>query len=275
VGGRIASNVNRSSHSAAIEARKIARALPIAAIHGNLVAKPITGNGFEEEIVGKTVRPLLVSSGVALVAFAAIAGSWTLLPLVCEVDKTVALRLNDAAHASPAEVQFFLAVTFLGTSLFLVPLSIAIVVVLLLRGRWRLAAAWVITQLVGLVLIEKTKLAFDRLRPSFNGEFTTEDSYSFPSGHALGSLVAFGMLAYLFAIHVRRPAARRAGIVIAAALVLLIGFSRMFLGVHYFTDVLGGYALGAAWLAFALALIEDIRARYGGVLSGSNGNAGQ
>jgi undecaprenyl-diphosphatase len=223
----------------------------------------------------RSVKRLLIASAISLAAFGAIAAAVTWLPDTAKLDESIAVRLNQQAVASPAAVQFFRAMTYLGTSPFMIDLSIGVVVILLLYRQWHLAAAWVIAELICLVLIEKTKLAFGRLRPSFNGMFTLEDSYSFPSGHALSSMVTFGMLAYFVTLGYEQSGIRRITVALCAAFILLIGFSRPFLGVHYLSDILGGYALGAAWLAFAVALIEDVRAHFGAATGKSGGTGGQ
>src|SRR5262245_34301914 len=229
---------------------------------GNLGATPRGGHSIEAEMLAPAVRRSLLCSGLALAVFGAIAAAVTWLPAVSHVDETVDARLNEQAASSPAAVRFFLNVTYLGTSPFLIGLSIGVMAILLLYRQWRLAAAWGITQLISVILIEKSKLAFGRARPAFNGMFTIEDSFSFPSGHALGSMVAFGLLAYLVILAFHQPPLRTFTVAVCGALIVLIGFSRLFLGVHYLSDILGGYALGAAWLAFAIALIEDARSHY-------------
>src|SRR5438874_8842771 len=120
-------------------------------------------------------RPLTLSA-VSLAAFGAIAAAVTWLPATAQLDESVAAQLNYQAVASPAAVHFFRGVTYLGTSPFMIDLSIGIVIILLLYRHWRLAVAWVIAELICIVLIEKTKLAFGRSRPSFNGMFALEDS---------------------------------------------------------------------------------------------------
>jgi membrane-associated phospholipid phosphatase len=80
-------------------------------------------------------------------------------------------------------------------------------------------------------------------------------SYGFPSGHALGSLVLYGFLAYL--LGQRYP--RRSGLIygIAGAMIGAIGLSRLYLGVHYPTDILAGYAVGGLWLMICLGLLRS------------------
>jgi len=217
------------------------------------------------------VRRLLVVSGGSLVAFFLVVAAWQRLPGVTQLDEAVSSRLNAHAQASSTTVDLFLAVTFLGTSRCLIWMSVGIVAILLVLGHWRFSAAWTVTQLVSIVLIEHVKSAFARSRPPYNGMFTIEDSYSFPSGHALGSIVTFGMIAYLVRIGWSQAAWQRIGIGVCITLIALIGFSRVYLGVHYLSDVVAGYLLGAAWLAFALALIEDIRGHYGRPSAGTGG----
>jgi len=85
-------------------------------------------------------------------------------------------------------------------------------------------------------------------------------SYSFPSGHAMGSLVGYGMLAYLLVISwADRWQVRVAIVSIAALLILAIGVSRLYLGVHYFSDVVGGYAAGVLWLSAYITGLEIAR----------------
>ena len=86
-----------------------------------------------------------------------------------------------------------------------------------------------------------------------------ETSYSFPSGHAMESFVAYGMLAYLAVLALKTWEARVAAVCGAALLVVLIGFSRMYLGVHYFSDVIAGYAAGGVWLSALITGAETIR----------------
>jgi undecaprenyl-diphosphatase len=206
------------------------------------------------------IRRCLLASELSLALFALIALAWTQIAAVRDFDQTVAERLNTAAQSAQWIPDFFLAITYLGSARFLFGLSIVVLGCLLILRRWRLAIAVCGTQLISVTLIDHAKLLFERPRPPFNGFFVREGGYSFPSGHALGSMVAYGMLAYLWMTLVSSPRVRRCGVLVLCILIVLVGGSRPILGVHYLTDVLGGFALGAAWLLLAIALIEDIRA---------------
>ncbi len=109
------------------------------------------------------------------------------------------------------------------------------------------------------VLNQLLKGLFERPRPQFEHPLLVETSYSFPSGHAMESFVVYGMLTY-FAVLALRSWEQRVGVVLGAALlVVLIGFSRMYLGVHYLSDVLAGYAAGGVWLSTLVTGAETIR----------------
>ncbi|HKO15135.1 MAG TPA: phosphatase PAP2 family protein [Gemmatimonadaceae bacterium] len=98
---------------------------------------------------------------------------------------------------------------------------------------------------------------FQRPRPPGAARFLHGASFSFPSGHALGSVIGFGMLAYLLA-GFWSPARRHRFLVAATAdlLVLAIGLSRLYLVVHYLSDVIAGYAAGLVWLAACITGVE-------------------
>lgn len=109
-----------------------------------------------------------------------------------------------------------------------------------LRGKRRLALATVLVT-AGNILNPLIKQLVRRPRPTDG-----IDGFSFPSGHALGAMIFYGFLIYL--LTTRPVRYRSAGIVLCAAFIVLVGISRVYLGAHYVTDVLGGYLIGAAWL---------------------------
>jgi undecaprenyl-diphosphatase len=125
---------------------------------------------------------------------------------------------------------------------------------LFLHFRWRRAAVWLLVTLLGALILDVTlKLAFHRARPNpFFGPIP--DTYSFPSGHSLFSFCFYGVLAGLLADRARSVSLRVVIWAIAALLVLAIGVSRIYLGVHYPSDVLAGYLVGTIWTAGMVAL---------------------
>lgn len=149
------------------------------------------------------------------------------------------------------------AVTHLGDKLWVGSVAAVVLLVLLLRRHWQLALAWTVA-LAGIVPINgSVKALFRRVRPLHDHGFIVEPGWSFPSGHAFGAMVFYGMLAYVL----MRLSPRYHRAIIAAAILLIgvVGISRILLQVHYFSDVLAGYTVGAAWLVLCIGTIESTR----------------
>ena len=162
-------------------------------------------------------------------------------------------------HGSEGGERVFVFVSWLGAPvLFLVDVVVAIVFAA--RHQWRSFALWVTAIIGAVVLDEMLKLAFRRARPDVASEFISSHSWSFPSGHAMNSFVSYVMLAYLLRQYVADVRARGAIAVGAAILVAAIGFSRIYLGVHYLSDVTAGYLAGGAWV---LACVTASRYAFG------------
>ncbi len=112
------------------------------------------------------------------------------------------------------------------------------------------------------VIIQGVKLLMHRQRPAFFTPLLHEAGYSFPSGHSLIAMVVYGLLGY-FALHLfKSRAARLAVRVVTVAVVFLIGVSRVYVGVHFPTDVLAGWTAGVPWLIACLALHEVLARRW-------------
>jgi undecaprenyl-diphosphatase len=155
--------------------------------------------------------------------------------------------------AMPVLDAFMQTVTQLGSNLVIVPL-LAVALILLIWTRRQSAAVFLAASAIGSIqLSAPLKLVFERQRPQLPWAQAPSD-YSFPSGHAMDSFVfyvALGLIAWWIW-------GRRAGVVAigaGVALALLIGSSRIYLGFHYFTDVIGGYLAGLAWLLVVAAAV--------------------
>src|SRR5207244_443099 len=106
------------------------------------------------------------------------------------------------------------------------------------------------------LLISLFKVVFHRARPTFTDPVTTAQGFSFPSGHSMGAMVFFGLMAYFLIRDNEKLSIRVIIGLIFVATVLLVGFSRIYLGVHFPSDVVAGYAAGIAWLALTINNVE-------------------
>lgn len=134
---------------------------------------------------------------------------------------------------------------------------VALVAVMLLIRKERASAIFVmVTAATGALLNTALKMIFARSRPDVASALAVARWYSYPSGHAMASFITFGALAYLA---LRQPwpwRARSAGLAIALTMVVLVGVSRVYLGVHWASDIAGGWSAGIVWLVTALAAFE-------------------
>ncbi|MHB8778612.1 MAG: bifunctional DedA family/phosphatase PAP2 family protein [Anaerolineales bacterium] len=159
-------------------------------------------------------------------------------------------------HATEDSSEFFFVVTQLA-SLWVIGFgSLAPSVWLILRKQWSALISFVTSVGGGVLLNLLLKYMFLRQRPDFPNAFYHESGYSFPSGHAMMSVLFYGMTSYIL-INMTKNWKWRVSLAIGAlTLILLIGFSRMALGVHYLTDVLGGWSAGLTWLITCIIMLE-------------------
>lgn len=151
-------------------------------------------------------------------------------------------------HAGQALTSLMSAMTLLGSTLVLILLSVSVLIIFF-RVKWVHALVlFTITMLGAFVLNVALKLSFHRARPVPFFGLTAPSSYSFPSGHALYSLCFYGTLAALITVRLKGWAARIVVWALAVLLIVIIGFSRIYLGVHYPSDVLAGYAAALVWV---------------------------
>ena len=173
------------------------------------------------------------------------------------VDQTVATAIHELR--TPTLTAFFLTVTALGSMEAIALVSLVGTVVFGAWRRWLLFGTWVIAAGGSMVLILLLKALFARPRPYFEQPVLLETYYSFPSGHAMEAVVLYGMLAY-FAVPALRTWRTRAAVVFGTSLlILLIGFSRMYLSVHYFSDVVARFAAGGVWLSTCITAMGFVR----------------
>lgn len=149
--------------------------------------------------------------------------------------------------------------SWLGGWIGLTPISAGLVLLLLVAGRI-FDAIWVAVSFAGIQVVTAVlKEVYDRARPDEGSAVPLPSSDAFPSGHASGAVVTFGVLAALAAEH--WPRRSRELWIAAGGLALAVGLSRIALNVHYVTDVLAGWCLGIAWLSACLLAREVLRGR--------------
>jgi undecaprenyl-diphosphatase len=203
-------------------------------------------------------EPSYLEAGVAISLAAAVLSLFFFAWIAEEMLKGSTARLDLAVRgwvhqfASPAMTRTMTAISLFGYNVLIVELVLALAIFWFLR--WRRAAAWLTVTMAGALALDLAlKYAFHRPRPqAFFG--VEPQSYSFPSGHALCSFCFYGVLAGLIAARARSMIFRVAAGVVAATLVAAIGLSRIYLGMHYPSDVIAGYLAASMWVASLLAL---------------------
>lgn len=157
-------------------------------------------------------------------------------------------------------------ISALGGATVIILMSLLVSGHLLLHGRWRRVLLLVVTIAGGHALSHTLKAVYARERPSVVPHLAYVDSHSFPSGHSLSSSVIYLTMGALLAQSAPRRREKVYLMGIAFLLTLLIGASRVFLGVHYPTDVLAGWGAGTAWALVCWMVAQRLRDRRGGNL---------
>jgi membrane-associated phospholipid phosphatase len=167
-------------------------------------------------------------------------------------DRTVLLGIHQ--FANPTLDRLMLNITNLGNPHPVVAIVVISLAILLWRRYYQEAKIFVIDCLGGVILSYGLKLVFSKPRPNLWQSAIEETSFSYPSGHALGSTILYGFLAYILAT--RYP--RLAFLIYAGAVLIIgaIGLSRLYLGVHWPTDIIAGYSIGFLWVMFCTTMLK-------------------
>jgi membrane-associated phospholipid phosphatase len=191
-----------------------------------------------------SARAIRVGSYACVLFFIGIVAILAGSDLLVGADQAIYGWLQDLR--SPFGDATFVVITELGDTDVVVPLTVAVFLRLAWGGGWRAAIYWLGAVAGASTLNTAVKALVQRGRPE-DLSYTGWSLFSFPSGHCAVNLVVYGFLALLLA-HGAHSAWRRAAL-LGAGWTLLIALSRVYLGAHWFSDVLGGLALGSAWLA--------------------------
>ena len=217
------------------------------------------------EKIGPRILPLLTTVrfiGLAIAAFA-LWGFYEIAEEVLEketqsIDTRVLMTIRQ--WHTPFLDRFLVVITNIGNPSVLLVASLLLAAFLLWRKRKAETVTLAIAAVGALGLNVVLKDLFARARPELWQRTVDVNFYSFPSGHAMMSVVVFGMIGYLLATHA--PRWRLAIATSTVMLVCAIGFSRLYFGVHWPTDIVAGYAAGTVWLVACILSLEIWKRRY-------------
>jgi membrane-associated phospholipid phosphatase len=221
--------------------------------HGKFIARARRRSPNAIYWIGSVLGLVLVTGGVFI--FIAIAEGIAMNSRLSVVDATITNSITTNIYVVP--LQIFSVVTHFGDRPVLFAIGALVTVSLWHVRRRTLAIGWVITLAGNAVLNPVLKQFFERLRPLNEHGVANALGWSFPSGHASGAMVTYGMLAYV-AVRVLPLRWRLPVLLGLISLVLTVGFSRIFLQVHFMSDVAAGFASGLAWLTLCILTIEAI-----------------
>ena len=195
----------------------------------------------------------------------ALAGTWAFAMLAGHVTSGGTQAFDDAvlqwlgARRAPTLDAVMLEITSLGTTS-VVTMVVGVAALFLWLNKHKHSALLLLVATFGGILLNNLlKAGFSRARPDIIPWVTKATFYSFPSGHAAHTLALYGFLWYLAGRLQRTRAARLAITCVAAIVVSIICISRLYLGVHYPSDVLAGVIIGLAWAGFCMATLEAIQ----------------
>jgi undecaprenyl-diphosphatase len=210
---------------------------------------------------------LIGALGIFLVAglIVAIAGTASFVELAGHVRSGSTQAFDEwvlqwmAAHQSVRLDNIMIEITALGTGT-VVLMIVAVASLFLVLTQHKYSAMLLLASTFGgLVLNGVLKLGFNRPRPTVFQHVVHTVSSSFPSGHAMSAAIVYGTVAYLAARLQRKLWARILTMLTAVIVIAAISFSRMYLGVHYPSDVIAGVSIGLAWAGFCMATLEAIQ----------------
>ena len=206
------------------------------------------------------VVPTLIVFSTAVFLFLVIAVA--LSDAVTAIDANVGTWLH--VRATPLFTAVMAAVSFLGAPITLTVVAVAGSILLLYQRGYTEAAALSTVVLGGNFLNFCLKHLIQRGRPVYDDPIFSLPTDRFPSGHAMASTVFYGLLAIYASVNARQRYAAHVAVGGAVLMVALVCFSRVYLGLHYLSDVMGGMTEGIAWLALSLTALHYIRRREAG-----------
>ena len=213
----------------------------------------------------KTVPPAArLGLHLALGALLLVAAAWLFGAIAEDVVTGDRITLVDVAlaqwlhgHASTGLTRWMLLVTDLHSTIAVSCYSAVAAVYFGRTRQWRWLVTLAVCMAGGLALNVAMKLAYHRARPVFDHPLLTLSSYSFPSGHVLGSTILYGLVVVWVFARTPKLGWRLLAIGATALAIVLVAFTRLYLGVHYLTDVGAAFLEGIAWLTLCLGAIAE------------------
>ena len=209
-------------------------------------------------------------------ALVLICATWFFASLAEDVMEGAPLTVTDIkfsawlhTHSMPKVTIGLLLVTHLHSMLGISVMTFVVVMYLVWQRQRYLIVGLLLSVAGGMLLNVLLKNVFHRARPRFDGQILTLTSYGFPSGHTMAATCFYGALAVFAVWKFKSWSSRLAAVAMASLLIGLVGFSRIYLGAHYLSDVLGAIGEGLAWLSFCLTGVNTIwrRRHYRKILS--------
>lgn len=154
--------------------------------------------------------------------------------------------------------EFMKSITFIGNLIGYLLIIPILTVFFIIRKNWRLSLEITIVLLLSSGLNIFLKNFIGRERPPEIGRLVFADFYSFPSGHAMSAITFYGFIVYLCFILIKKVWLKYVIVFLCISITILIGLSRIYLGVHYPSDILAGYIAGLAWLMFCIIVLNVI-----------------
>ena len=202
----------------------------------------------------RSYLPLVIALAIGTLVIVWTADAFTDIAAALKDRNPTVQRIDAAVHEwfssrrTPFTSALFVAITTVGGTVGMGALVATVLAVLMARRRFRWAAYLAITSVGGALLNQLLKFHYLRERPDLKVAVLDAMGYSFPSGHAMSGTIILGALAYLAARSIREWKNKSAALAALATLALAIGISRVYLGVHWTSDVGAGFVAGLLWL---------------------------
>ena len=209
--------------------------------------------------------PVFVIVAIGIVATAAAGDAFMDIAEVVQEESSELHQIDSSVHSWAHETRtsgstsFFTIMTLIGTPVGLAAIGVLVAVYFAFSGHWRWSAYLLLTGGIGGLLNLWLKSTFARARPELAEALRGAHGYSFPSGHAMGSTIMFGALGYLAFRYFRTWRSRALAVAFTTSMIVAIAASRIYLGVHWISDIAGGISAGVVWLATTTVAYETFR----------------